>query len=149
MLMSWSKFSDQGIKYFSGTALYSNQFLIPDSLLDKKYALFLDLGDVHEVAEVFLNGQKLAVLWKKPFRVNITDFIRSGPNSVEIAVTNLWNNRIIGDLRSDAEEIYTFTNIKYKFREDAPLLPSGLIGPVLIRPALNITSKFEIESDEF
>ena len=58
-------------------------------------------------------------------------------------VTNLWNNRIVGDLYSNDNYNYSSTNIKYKFKKDSPLLSSGLLGPVVIRPVVNILSEID------
>jgi len=142
-LHDWTTFADSGIRYFSGKALYKSRFTVPDTLLAKKYSLYLDLGEVKEVAEVLINGQKQTVLWKNPYRLDISAYLRPGTNLMEIYVTNLWNNRIVGDVRSGNREHFTSTNIKYKFKKDSPLLPSGLLGPVVIRPAVNISLLLE------
>ena len=130
----------QGVKYFSGTANYINEFTIPEYLLNGNYSLFLDLGEVREVAELTINGKKTGILWKKPFRFEITDFITPGKNSIEIAVANLWNNRIVGDYRMNLDPGFTRTNVKRKFSAKSPLLSSGLLGPVIIYPALKVHS---------
>ena len=140
-LVDWTKSDEPGIKYFSGTARYKNQFTIPDALIQRKYSLLLDIGDVREVAEIFINGQAQTILWKKPFCVEISASVRPGSNTLEIDVTNLWNNRIVGDLRSDGAHAYTATNIKYKFKKESPLISSGLLGPVVIRPVMNVASE--------
>jgi hypothetical protein len=137
-LKDWTDSKDQGVKYFSGTANYINEFTIPQYLLNGNYSLFLDLGDVKEVAELTINGKKTGILWKKPFRVEITDFVSPGKNSIEIAVTNLWNNRIIGDHIMIPDPGFTRTNIKRRFNGKSPLLSSGLLGPVVIYPALKV-----------
>jgi hypothetical protein len=142
-LFDWVESPEPGVKFFSGTAEYNNQFMVPDSLLDRKYSLLLHLGEVKEVAEVFVNGQKQGILWKKPYRIDISGSVHTGANTLEIYVTNLWNNRIVGDLQADAKNTYTHTNIKYKFNKDSPLLSSGLIGPVEIRPAIKISSDID------
>ena len=106
-LVSWTEDADEGVKYFSGTATYRKTFLldeIPGSL-----PLLLDLGRVENLAEVTLNGGNLGVLWKPPFRVDISDAVREGQNRLEIKVTNLWTNRLIGDakLHPDPELDYS------------------------------------------
>jgi hypothetical protein len=87
------------------------------------------LGDVKNIAEVTVNGKPLGILWKTPFRVDVTSAMKPGANTVEIKVTNLWVNRLIGDQQPDATKKYTYTAQQF-YRADSPLLPSGLIGPV-------------------
>jgi hypothetical protein len=87
------------------------------------------LGKVRNVAAVKVNGEDAGIAWTEPFRVDISPHLRPGENTVEIEVTNLWPNRIIGDRLLPAEERITRTNIR-KFNDDTPLLESGLFGPV-------------------
>jgi hypothetical protein len=96
-LISWSDHPDKGVKYFSGTATYGYRAELPASLLAPNLRLYLDLGDVKNLAEVFVNGKNLGVLWKPPFRVDATGALKPGANELEIRVTNLWVNRLIGD----------------------------------------------------
>jgi hypothetical protein len=91
----------------------------------------LDLGEVREIAEVWLNGKPLGVLWKKPFAVKL-EGARAGVNELEIEVVNLWPNRLIGDQSLPEEKRFTKTNIS-KFTANSPLMPSGLLGPVTVR----------------
>jgi hypothetical protein len=98
-LTSWSEHTEPGIKYFSGTATYAKSVDAPAGWFANGVQLWLDLGDAKNMAEVTVNGRKLPLVWKQPFRVNVTGALRPGANAVEIAVTNLWANRIIGDLR--------------------------------------------------
>jgi hypothetical protein len=92
-LTEWTKRSEAGIRYFSGTAIYEKEFNSPE----KSGRLFLDLGVVKNLAEVWLNGEKLGVAWKPPFRVEVTKALRPGKNKLEVRVVNLWPNRLIGD----------------------------------------------------
>ena len=132
-LASWTGNADPGIRYYSGTATYTGRFPLPERL-DASQPLYLDLGDVREIAEVRVNGQNLGILWKKPFRVALGAAARTGWNQLEVAVTNLWPNRLIGDQQLPPEKRLTRTNIT-KFKADSPLLPSGLLGPVTIEAA--------------
>ena len=104
-LISWTEHSDVGVKYFSGTATYRLKLEVPARMLGKDRALYLDLGRVCEIAEPTLNDRDLGILWKPPFRAEITDILRAGVNVLEVRVTNLWPNRLIGDeqLPSDCE----------------------------------------------
>jgi alpha-L-rhamnosidase len=134
-LADWTKSSDPGVRYFSGTATYRKSFEVSDP----PETLFLDLGTVGEVATVKVNGNDAGILWKLPYSVNIAPLVHSGTNQLEISVTNLWNNRIVGDLQSDKDEDFTRTNLKSKFSAKSPLLPSGLIGPVTLRTPVDVT----------
>ncbi|GAA4319446.1 hypothetical protein GCM10023149_18120 [Mucilaginibacter gynuensis] len=96
-LMSWTKSDIDGIKYYSGTAVYKKHVNLTDAMIGKDKMLELDLGSVRVMAEVTLNGHNLGVFWKAPFRVDITDAAKAGDNELEIRVTNLWINRLIGD----------------------------------------------------
>ena len=127
-LIDWTNSPDPGIKYYSGTAIYHKTFTLPDRSA-KDSRLVLDLGDVHEVASVRLNGRDLGVAWAKPARVDITSAVKAGENDLEIKVVNLWPNRLGYDESLPKEKRLTETNI-HKFSPASPLLPSGLIGPV-------------------
>jgi hypothetical protein len=162
-LTDWKDHTDVGIKYYSGTATYSTTFTAPATLASdarsRSSRVWLDLGVVKDLARVRLNGRDLGVVWTAPWRVEITDVLRSGENQLEIAVTNTWVNRLIGDeqLPADCEwnkgdrghggplKVYpdwvldntprpspgrfTFTTWNY-FTAKSPLLSSGLLGPV-------------------
>ena len=127
-LNSYTENQDKRIKYFSGTATYTK--IIPLSGADIASGnLYLDLGEVKNLAEVYVNGQNLGILWKKPFRVDITKAVKAGENKLEIKVTNLWVNRLIGDAQPDVTEKITYTTIPF-YQADSPLKSSGLMGPV-------------------
>ncbi|MEI6644439.1 MAG: glycosyl hydrolase [bacterium] len=161
-LISWPEHPDSGVRYFSGTAVYRKDFVYSDKSKSNnpKPKIELDLGRVEVIAEVWLNGKSLGTLWKPPFRMDVTDVIQSGTNALEVKVTNLWPNRLIGDeqypddcttngtwitrgipawpewlqkgLPRPEPRRLTFTTFKHWKKDDA-LLPSGLIGPVVIR----------------
>jgi hypothetical protein len=95
----------EGVRYFSGTATYRKELTLPlDATAGRQ--LFLDLGDVEVMAEVLLNGTSLAVLWTRPFLVDLTPAVRAGSNLLEIRVTNLWPNRLIGDEQAPDEDTF-------------------------------------------
>jgi hypothetical protein len=96
-LISWTRHPDAGVKYFSGTATYIKSFQIPDNTLGANRRQYLDLGRVEVIAAVKLNGKPLGIVWKPPFRVDVTHALKAGPNELEIQVVNLWPNRLIGD----------------------------------------------------
>jgi hypothetical protein len=119
------------MKYFSGTATYAKKLQVPDAWFGKERHLWLDLGSVKNIAQVFVNGQSVGILWKAPFCVDVTRALKPGDNTLEIRVTNLWVNRLIGDQQPDAERKYTFTTQVF-YKADSPLLQSGLLGPVQV-----------------
>jgi len=128
-LISWSEHSDPGVKYFSGTGTYSKTVQAPKEWFQRGARLWLDLGGVKNLAEVTLNGKPLDIVWKPPFRVDVTEALKPGANRLEVKVTNLWVNRIIGDQQPGVTRKYTFTSQQF-YNADSPLLPSGLLGPV-------------------
>jgi len=130
-LSSWIENSDQGIKYFSGTGTYSKKINVPAAWIKKEAQLWIDLGEVKNIAEVFVNGKSLGIIWKKPFRVNLSNAMKPGENTLKVKVTDLWVNRLIGDLQPNTTQKYTYTTQAF-YKADSPLLPSGLIGPVKI-----------------
>jgi hypothetical protein len=129
-LSSWTTNSEPGIRYFSGTATYATNFTATREWLAKNARIRLDLGEVKNIAEVSVNGKVLGVAWKAPFVVDVTEAIKAGPNRLEIKVANLWPNRMIGDKQPGARQIAHATFDPFK--ADSPLLPSGLLGPVVI-----------------
>lgn len=152
-LLSWTEHPDPGVRYFSGTARYEKEVHLPAQMLGQGRRLYLSLGEVKNLCEVWLNGRYLGILWKPPFLVDITGAARPGLNRLEVRVTNLWVNRLIGDEQypDDCEwegarlkafpqwllegkprpvrERLTFTTWKHWRKEDQPL-PSGLLGEV-------------------
>jgi len=155
-LLSWSRHSDPGVRYFSGTATYHKTFEVPPALLVPGRRFELDLGKVAVMAGVKLNGQALGILWKQPYSVDVTDALKLGGNVLEVEVVNLWINRQIGDqqLPEDSDRNpngtlkqwpqwlldgkpsptgrYTFTSWSL-WQKNSPLAESGLLGPVKLR----------------
>jgi hypothetical protein len=129
-LTSWIQRPEEGIKHYSGTAVYRKTFTLPSEISDAD-GIALDLGDVREIAQVTLNGTELGVLWTKPFRVDITAVVRPGENELEIEVVNNWPNRLIKDAGLPEAQRLTKTNV-IKFKPDMPLYDSGLLGPVRV-----------------
>jgi hypothetical protein len=127
---SWTASSAPGVRYFSGTATYGIAWTPDASLRTPGARMMLDLGEVRELADVRVNGKSLGTLWTPPYRVDVTEALVAGPNRIELAVTNLWVNRLIGDAQPDAEKV-TFT-VSPPYLPTAPLRPSGLIGPVRV-----------------
>jgi hypothetical protein len=153
-LISWTAHTNNGVRYFSGTATYEKEIEIPAERLNSGREVWLDLGAVKNFAEVSLNGQDFGVLWKPPFRANVTAAAKPGVNKLVVKVTNLWPNRLIGDeqLPPDVEwngkqlagwpqwlldgkpsptGRLTFTTWHH-WTKDSPLLESGLLGPVTL-----------------
>lgn len=161
-LSSWTEHPNPGVRYFSGTAVYRKTFVWASAKLQGERHL-LDLGALKNIAEVELNGHSLGILWKPPYRVDITDVLKQGDNALAVKITNLWPNRLIGDeqLPEDREWVgkqlkawpqwvldgkpsptgrFTFTTWHHWTKDDKPL-PSGLFGPVLISTAKTLEPK--------
>ena len=147
-LMDWTRNELEGIRYYSGKAVYHKTFDIPVITAGR---LFLDLGNVNNMARVILNGKDLGIVWTAPWHVDISAVAKIKNNDLKIEVINLWPNRLIGDEKKPYDGIvggkwpewflkgqprtsgrYTFTTTS-QYTEQSPLLPSGLIGPVTIR----------------
>ena len=158
-LADWSQSSDPQLKYFSGTAEYEKKVNIPARDLGPGKRVMLDLGELHDIAELEINGRKAGVLWSPPYDADITEYLKPGKNVITVLVTNNWANRLIGDEQFPADFEWgqdrgdeghamksfpdwflndeprpsqgrkTF-NIWYYYRADSPLFPAGLLGPV-------------------
>ncbi|WP_068093547.1 glycosyl hydrolase [Novosphingobium rosa] len=123
--------ADAGVKYFSGVATYSKDFAAPKGWKAGQ-PLWLDLGDVHELAEVSVNGTSAGIVWHKPYRVDLGRLAHAGSNHLTVRVANLWINRLIGDAQPNVTSKVTWTALP-TYRPDAPLSPSGLLGPVTLQ----------------
>ncbi len=121
--------ADPGVKYFSGEATYTRSFALPKGA-KAGAPLWLDLGKVGDLAEVRVNGVLAGTLWHAPYRVDIGKLVKPGTNAISVKVADLWVNRLIGDAQPGAKPI-TWTAMP-TYRADAPLRPSGLIGPVVL-----------------
>ena len=154
-LASWSRHADPGVKYFSGTGTYNKTFTVPQDLLGPRRRVTLDLGKVAVMAHVKLNGKDLGIAWKSPYRVDVTDAVKAGDNVLQVGVTNLWINRMIGDelLPRDSDRNgdgsllrwpawllegkpnptrrFTFSTWRL-YKQGEELQESGLMGPVRI-----------------
>jgi len=163
-LKSLSESADADVKYFSGTATYRTAVKVESPLLGAGKRIELDLGDVHDLVTVTVNGKQLRVLWHPPFVCDITDALKPGENTLELAVANTWHNRLVGDEQFPPDfEFGTDRGVDkgralkaypdwflrnrprpetnrlafvnwFYHRKDTPLLPSGLIGPVQLIP---------------
>jgi len=156
-LQDWTRHAERGIKYYSGIATYKKSFDLPEYRLPRRRevepgisnleSLFLDLGTVHDIARVTLNGKDLGVIWCAPWRVDISEVVKGKGNRLEIEIANRWTNRLLGDQQTPDKNVRTvkwdsgllsgreFKTGRYTFttgRGPGKLLPSGLIGPVRI-----------------
>ena len=138
-LVSWTTRPEEGIKYFSGTATYEKGINISQERLKEGQRVYLDLGQVKHIAELFVNDKPVGILWKPPFRADITDVAKPGANKVTIEITNVWKNRLIKDatLPQDQRVTWCFYPF-YRNEPDAPLMESGLLGPVRLQNATRI-----------
>jgi hypothetical protein len=130
-LESWTSNSDPGVKYFSGEGTYTKTIDAQAGWFKKGAHVWIDLGDVKNLAEVTVNGKSLGVVWHTPYRVDVTGVLKPGANEVSIKVINAWVNRLIGDQQPGTLTRYTYTTQPF-YQQNSPLLPSGLLGPVRI-----------------
>jgi len=121
--------ADTGIAHFAGVATYAKDFAAPKGWKPGQ-PLWLNLGDLREVAQVSVNGKDVGMVWHAPYRVDLSGAVKPGQNHIEVRVANLWINRLIGDKQPGAQKV-SFTTMP-TYRADAPLRASGLIGPVVI-----------------
>jgi hypothetical protein len=150
-LQDWTKHAVRGIKYYSGIATYRKTFDCSQGSEIKDQGsgqrMYLDLGTVHDMARIRLNGRDLGVLWCAPWRVDVTEHIKVEGNVLEIEIANRWPNRLLGDQQAPDKAVRTvkwesgfleareFKTGRYTFatrRGPGKLLPSGLLGPVRV-----------------
>jgi hypothetical protein len=129
-LTDWSQSPDTGVKYFSGVGTYTKTLQAPADWFRKGAHLWIDLGDVKNLAELTVNGKDLGVVWHAPYRVDASAALKPGANEINIKVVNAWVNRLIGDQQPGATK-YTLADVK-PYKANSPLLPSGLLGPVQV-----------------
>jgi hypothetical protein len=130
-LVSWSTNADPGVKYFSGTGTYTKTIDAPPTWFVKGSHIWIDLGDVKNLAEAAVNGRPLGVVWHSPYRVDATLTLKPGSNTLTIKVTDAWVNRLIGDQQPGVTTKYTFTTVK-PYKAESPLQEAGLLGPVTV-----------------
>jgi hypothetical protein len=130
-LVSWSDSADLGVKYFSGTGTYSKTIEVPADWFKGDGKLWIDFGDVKNLAEVIVNGKSLGIVWHAPYRVDATNVLKAGTNELTVKVVNAWVNRLIGDRQQDAKVKYTFATIN-AYSASSALQASGLLGPVTV-----------------
>ena len=128
-LISWTEHPHPDIRHYSGTATYESTFQWHPPADQQPLEVWLDLGDLRELAEVYVNGRSCGIVWTPPFRLRVTSALRSGENQLRIEVVNFWPNRLIGDAALPPEQRRTRTNVR-KFTPQTPLMRSGLFGPV-------------------
>lgn len=165
-LRALSDHAEAEVKYFSGVASYETTFDLAAPQLTRGGRVLLELGEVHDLARVTLNGHTFATRWHAPFMLDVTDAVRTGANSLRVEVANRWVNRLIGDEQLPADAAYgnrgltngallefpawwhdatavaqreraAFSTWQF-YRATSPLLPSGLVGPVRLRFATTL-----------
>ncbi len=157
-LIDWKTHDNEKIKYFSGQAEYKTSFNLDDTFnLSENERYFLDLGEVNYIARVYLNGKEAGIVWTAPWRIEVTSYLKAGPNNIKIDVANLWPNRMIGDENHPLDANYSkkrnllnewpewIENDEQRptqrktlpfyraYSKEDKLLPSGLLGPVVIK----------------
>jgi hypothetical protein len=139
-LVSWTDVPDIRVKHFSGTATYLRDLRIATGLLHRDFHLVLDLGEIANLATVWVNGTELGVLWRPPYRIDVTRAVKPGANRLRVDVTNTWRNRLLGDRDLPEAERSTWVlpfseggSTYSPIRQSDTLVPAGLIGPVGLR----------------
>ncbi len=145
-LISWTESETEGIKYYSGTATYNKTFNYSQKTSEGNNKIYLDLGEISKVGEVWLNSKNIGVTWVKPHKFDVTEIIKNGENNLIVEVANVWSNRLTGDALTGQK--FTNTNIKNTIVpvptiepgsqrrvswKNVPLIESGLMGPVTIQ----------------
>jgi hypothetical protein len=126
-LKDWTELEDESLKHFSGTATYKTSFRLEEKPAARK--VFLDIGKANVMASIKLNGNSVGGLWTAPWQIDVTDYLKSGENQLEIAVTNLWVNQLIGDSAPGDADRKTLTLIN-EYKPGSALQASGLEGPI-------------------
>jgi hypothetical protein len=141
--VSWTELENPDQRYFSGTAVYTVDFSIPEGWLIRQDPVYLSLGEVQMTARVSLNGNSLGTVWIPDYRLPVKGYLKEGENQLEIEVANVYRNRIIGDLRQygKMENVWTTAPVHDFFNPEMALRSSGLLGPVqIIRPRLAVVN---------
>ncbi len=151
-LQDWTEHEMRGIKYYSGIAKYTKKFTLESSQF-KSGALYLDLGEVQDMARVMMNGRDLGVIWCAPWRIDVSEAVVEGENILEIEVANRWINRLLGDQQEPDANVRTvkfkdgllggkeYSTGRYTFTTETAMgsfnftepLSSGLLGPVTLQ----------------
>jgi hypothetical protein len=134
-LTDWSKIDDDEIKYFSGTVIYKTSFNLDKIPSDKR--MFLNIGKANVLADININGSEVGGIWTAPWQIDVSDYLMEGKNTLEVRVTNLWVNQLIGDSRNSIENKKTWILLN-TYNSDSPLSPSGLVGPVKLISFKNV-----------
>ncbi|MBQ1758662.1 MAG: DNA-binding protein, partial [Prevotella sp.] len=130
-LFDWSKHTNDSIRYFSGHARYSTVITCKKSDLNNA-PIILSLGEVHDIAHVWVNGMDCGIAWMVPYEIDITQALKKGKNNIEIEITNTWHNALRGADEGKAPYDGIWTNAKYRTKGN-DLLPSGLLGPITLK----------------
>jgi hypothetical protein len=130
-LFDWSKHTNDSIRYFSGHARYSTVINCKKSDLNN-VPIILSLGEVHDIAHVWVNGIDCGIAWMAPYEIDITQALKKGKNNIEIEITNTWHNALRGADEGKAPYDGIWTNAKYRTKGN-DLLPSGLLGPITLK----------------
>jgi len=146
-LQSWTLNTNKAVQYYSGTAVYSNNFKLDNSPEEGKIYM-LDLGKVSNLAEVFVNGVSCGVVWTEPYSIDVTRALKKGLNQLEISVTNTWANRLELDALLPEKDRLTWTDGKYR-KKTRELLDAGLSGPVKLKSEIKQSQRNTPQRNDF
>jgi alpha-L-rhamnosidase/Glycosyl hydrolases family 2, sugar binding domain len=125
-LKDWALMSE--LRNFSGKGHYQLDFQVDERYLKPGLQVDLDLGDVRDVAEVWINGKKASTLLLMPYRLDATPYLQAGSNHLEVVVANTLRNRMVHDGLAGDPNFIVFKRRNF-------YLPSGMMGPVRLVPS--------------
>ncbi|MBD1388684.1 glycoside hydrolase [Neiella sp. HB171785] len=146
-LVSLTELQPLALQHYSGVVSYRNEFQLDAQLLRSDQRWLLDLGEVGVIARVQVNGKDFGELWSRPLQVDITNALKAGHNQLHIEVATTWLNRLVGDQKypeqwpdsAQPKQFQSQITFATKINKQTPLQPSGLIGPVQLKPIRTIT----------
>ena len=133
-LISFTAYDDPFIKYFSGTANYNIEFDLPAGWIEPGYSYSFNPGETGATSRIKLNDSILGISWEPGCEIKLGEVLRPGTNTLEVITTNVWRNRLIGDLaqQKSTGKAWTTSPINQYLDKNSELLPAGFIGPVTL-----------------
>ncbi|MBV8631828.1 MAG: glycoside hydrolase [Silvibacterium sp.] len=153
-LHSWTE--DPRFLYYSGLASYEKSFDLPATHSAQGASIVLDFGPgtpvekpsppgehnmrayidgpVREAAQVYVNGQYAGNIWKPPYQLDITAYVKAGENSLRLLVANTAINQMAGKAQPDYRLLWARYGVLFipQDMQNLQPLPSGIMGPVTL-----------------
>ncbi len=133
----WSIVIDDRVRYYSGETRYTSSFNIKQKLGRK---VVMAMGDVRDVAHVYINGKDCGIVWTTPYELDVTDAVRQGENKIEVVVTNTWANALLGADEQKPPYDGIWTNAPYR-RKEKTLLSAGLLTDIKLKFLCDVNKK--------